>query len=94
MNEVKVFLTIFATVFVAEMGDKTQLATLLFASDDSVRPWAVFFAASLALMATTALGVLAGNFVSRHIDPHTLQLAAGVGFIAIGLWTLIGAVRQ
>jgi len=87
--ELKVLLTVFATVFVAELGDKTQLATMLFASDKDVSKWVVFAGASLALVATSALGVLAGGLVSGLITPRQLQLVAGTGFIAIGLWTLV-----
>lgn len=81
-------LTVFATVFLAELGDKTQLATLLFASDQKVNPWTVFIGASLALVLTSAIGVLAGTLLARHVNPHQLQTLAGVGFIAIGIWTL------
>jgi putative Ca2+/H+ antiporter (TMEM165/GDT1 family) len=87
--ELKVLLTVFATVFVAELGDKTQLATMLFASDKDVSKWVVFAGASLALIATSALGVLAGGLVSGLVTPRQLQLVAGTGFIAIGLWTLV-----
>jgi putative Ca2+/H+ antiporter (TMEM165/GDT1 family) len=87
--ELKVLLTVFVTVFVAELGDKTQLATLLFASDKEVSKWVVFAGASLALVATSALGVLGGALVSSWVTPRQLQTVAGVGFIAIGLWTLL-----
>ncbi len=87
--ELKVLLTVFATVFIAELGDKTQLATMLFASDKDVSKWVVFAGASLALIATSALGVLAGGLVSGLVTPRQLQLVAGTGFIAIGLWTLV-----
>ncbi len=90
MTELKLFATIFATVFVAELGDKTQLATLLFAADREVSRWLVFLGASLALVATSALGVLAGGLVARHVSPGVLHTVAGVGFVAIGLWTLLG----
>jgi putative Ca2+/H+ antiporter (TMEM165/GDT1 family) len=89
--ELKVLLAVFATVFVAELGDKTQLATMLFASDRAVSKWTVFAGASLALVATSALGVLAGGAVSSVISPRQLQLIAGAGFIVIGLWTLLRA---
>ncbi len=84
----KIFLTVFATVFVAELGDKTQLATLLFAADKEVGKWLVFIGASLALIATSAIGVLAGGLVAQYVSPRMLQIVAGIGFIAIGIWTL------
>jgi putative Ca2+/H+ antiporter (TMEM165/GDT1 family) len=89
--DLKVIVTVFATVFLAELGDKTQLATMLFAADRDVSKWAVFAGASLALVATSALGVMAGSLVSTVISPRQLQLIAGAGFIAIGLWTLLRA---
>lgn len=86
--EYKLFATIFATVFLAELGDKTQLATMLFAADKEVNKWLVFAAASLALIVASALGVLAGQWLSQHIDEKQLSTIAGIGFIAIGIWTL------
>ena len=86
--DIKVVLTVFITVFVAELGDKTQLATMLFAADKAVGKWAVFAGASLALIAASALGVLAGGFIANHIGARPLSLIAGAGFIAIGCWTL------
>lgn len=85
----KIMLTVFATVFVAELGDKTQLATMLFASDQEVSGWTVFIAASLALVLTSALGVVAGTLLSNWINPKTLGVLAGVAFIVIGMFTLI-----
>ncbi len=82
------FLSIFASVFLAELGDKTQLATLLFAAQRPV--WLVFAAAALALVASTALAVLAGSQASRLVALLPLKLIAGCGFIAIGLWTIWG----
>lgn len=87
----KVFLTIFGTVFLAELGDKTQLATVLFATREALHPLVVFFAASAALIATTAVGVLAGNFIADQIDTRILSYIAGVGFILIGAWTIWNA---
>ena len=80
---------VFATVFIAELGDKTQLATLLFAADREVNKWLVFAGASLALVATSALGVLGGALISNYVTPRTLQIIAGTGFILIGAWTLL-----
>ncbi len=86
--DAKLFLTVFGTVFLAELGDKTQLATLLFASKTGTSLVTVFIAASIALIATTAIGVLAGSVAAAYIQPKYLNYAAGIGFIAIGLWTL------
>ena len=87
----KILLTVFATVFIAELGDKTQLATMLFAADKEVSKLTVFIGASLALIASSAVGVVAGSFVSEYISPKHLQYIAGAGFIIIGVWTLIRA---
>jgi len=87
----KVFLTVFGTVFLAELGDKTQLATLVFAADKKVNLWLVFAGASLALVLASAIGVLAGGWVAGHISPKALSFAAGLAFVAIGIWTLLTA---
>jgi putative Ca2+/H+ antiporter (TMEM165/GDT1 family) len=86
-----VFLTIFASVFVAELGDKTQLATMLFAADKEVSKYTVFFAASAALIVASALGVLAGSLLAEYINEKYLHYVAGVGFIGIGVFTLYNA---
>jgi putative Ca2+/H+ antiporter (TMEM165/GDT1 family) len=87
--EYKVLLTVFASVFIAELGDKTQLATLLFAADKEVSKLTVFFGASLALIVASGIGVLAGGIISQYVSERHLQYIAGIGFIAIGIWTLI-----
>ncbi len=84
------FFLVFLTVFLAELGDKTQLATLLFAGDGARGPWLVFAAASTALVATTAIAVLVGGVAARFVDPAVLKLLAGIGFIAIGIWSMAG----
>ena len=87
----KVFLTVFGAVFIAELGDKTQLATMLFAADKEVSKYTVFFAASAALVLASAIGVLAGSLLSEFINPKHLHYIAGVGFIIIGAFTLYHA---
>jgi putative Ca2+/H+ antiporter (TMEM165/GDT1 family) len=87
----KVLATVFTSVFIAELGDKTQLATMLFASNQQTSKLAVFAGAAAALILTSALGVLAGTFISNYVSEKTLNYAAGVGFIAIGAWTLLKA---
>lgn len=87
----KVFITIFGAVFIAELGDKTQLATMLFAADKEVNKYMVFVAASAALVVASALGVLAGSLLSEFINEKYLHYIAGIGFIAIGAVTLYNA---
>ena len=84
----KLFGLVFGTVLMAELGDKTQLATLLFAADKEASKWLVFFGASGALIATSAVGVLGGSIISQYVSERTLEVVAGVGFILIGAWTL------
>lgn len=87
----KILFTVFATVFIAELGDKTQLATMLFAADREVSKWTVFIGASLALILTSAIGVLLGSVISSYLSAKHLHYIAGAGFIAIGIWTLLKA---
>lgn len=89
--DIRIMLTVFAAIFVAELGDKTQLATLLFAADKEVNKLVVFIGASLALVATSALGVIAGGAISQYVSEKSLHYIAGAGFIAIGIWTLVTA---
>lgn len=86
--ELKTFAIVFGTVFLAELGDKTQLATMLFASRPSVSLWIVFLGASAALLLSSAIAVAAGSVVSNVVDPKILSWIAGAGFVVIGLWTI------
>lgn len=87
--DLKVFTAIFTSVFIAELGDKTQLATMLFASDKEVGKGTVFLAAAAALVVASAIGVVVGATLSNFVSEKHLKLAAGIGFIAIGAWTLL-----
>ena len=89
--DLKLLLTVFGTVFLAELGDKTQIATLLFAADASAHRLTVFVGASLALILASAIGVLAGGIVSDYVDPKYLSYAAGIGFIVVGALTIAQA---
>jgi len=84
----KLFGTTFATIFLAEMGDKTQLAALSFAAGGSSR-WVVFAASALALVATSALAVLAGGAVGRVVPPIWLKRGAGALFLVLGVLFLL-----
>jgi putative Ca2+/H+ antiporter (TMEM165/GDT1 family) len=83
--------TVFLTIFIAELGDKTQLATLLFATRSSASKFTVFLSASLALILAVGIGVLAGALVADHVSDRLLRYVAGIGFLAIGIWTLLTA---
>ena len=87
----KLLSTVFTSVFIAELGDKTQLSTMLFASDKQISKITVFAGASLALVVTSAIGVLAGGVLSNYVSEKHLHYLAGIGFIAIGVWTLLKA---
>ena len=89
--EYKVLVTVFVAVFIAELGDKTQLATMLFAADKQVSKLTVFVGASMALIVASAIGVLAGSLISQFVSEKQLNYIAGIGFIGIGIWTLIKA---
>jgi len=87
----KVLLAVFSTVFIAELGDKTQLATLLLAADRQMNRVAVFLAASCALVLACLLAVLIGAQISRWVSPRVLKIVAGIGFIGLGAWILLSA---
>jgi putative Ca2+/H+ antiporter (TMEM165/GDT1 family) len=87
----KLFVTVFSTVFLAEIGDKTQLATLLYAADAKHGKWTVFLAAALALCVAAGIGVAAGEIVGKLVAPRTMQWIAGLAFIGIGCWTIARA---
>ncbi|WDI30225.1 TMEM165/GDT1 family protein [Hyphococcus flavus] len=87
------FFTVFAAVFLAELGDKTQLATVLFASDEGKSKLLVFFAAALALIASTGAAVIAGAAADRWLAALPLKLIAGAGFVIIGAFMIIEHFR-
>ena len=89
--DLKVLVVVFGTVFLAELGDKTQLATVLFASKPSVSLVTVFVGASLALILSSLIAVAAGSVISQYVDPRYLSYIAGAGFIIIGIWTILQA---
>lgn len=86
--DIKLAATVFAVVFLAELGDKTQLATLLFSAKSPESLLTVFLGASLALVLTSAIGVAAGGLVAQYVSPKLLSYIAGAGFIVIGIWTI------
>ena len=89
--DTKLLVTVFSTVFLAELGDKTQLATLVFSANSPGARWTVFAGSALGLVLASAIGVLAGDLVSRTVDTRTLTRFAGAAFVAIGIWTFARA---
>jgi putative Ca2+/H+ antiporter (TMEM165/GDT1 family) len=85
----RAYVAVFVSVFLAELGDKTQLATLLFATDGALSRAGVLAAAGAALVVSTALAVAAGSLLMAWLDPRHLRTVAAAGFIAIGLWMLV-----
>jgi putative Ca2+/H+ antiporter (TMEM165/GDT1 family) len=88
----RVFSSTFLTIFLAEMGDKTQLATLLM-SAQSHAPWIVFAGAAAALITTSLLGVLLGCWLARRLSPKTLETSAGALLLFISILLLWDVVR-
>jgi len=82
-------LTVFATVFLAELGDKTQLAILLYSTKPEVSRVGIALAASLALVTTTVVAVAIGDRLAHWVNPKFLEGAAAIGFILIGVFMLI-----
>jgi putative Ca2+/H+ antiporter (TMEM165/GDT1 family) len=81
------FASTFASIFLAELGDKTQLATLSLAAGGQSR-WIVFAGSALALVLSSAIATVAGEAVTRVVPAIWLQRGAGVVFIVLGIWTL------
>jgi len=88
--DIKAFFIIFISVLIAEMGDKTQLATFGFATNSDNSKLFVFTASALALVVASAIAVLFGGLITNYIGAKTLTFISGVLFVFIGLWTLWG----
>ena len=90
----KIFATVFISVFIAEMADKTQLVTMLFAADKEVSKWTVFLGSASALVLTSAIGVIAGAMLAQVVNVKMMSIIAGTGFVLIGIWTLYHGIYQ
>jgi len=93
MSFTTVMLSTFSTVFVAELGDKTQLATLLL-SAQSGEPWLVFVGAALALICSSLVGVLVGRWLSTILPPERLEQMAGMLMVSLGVWLGLQALQS
>lgn len=85
----KLFLSTFVAIFIAELGDKTQLATFSLAASSGKR-WTIFLGASLALVLSTLLGIAAGGLVMHNIPPEYVRMGGGLLFILIGIAMVMG----
>jgi Ca2+/H+ antiporter, TMEM165/GDT1 family len=89
---VQVLFSTFAMIFLAELGDKTQISTFAFASE-SHSPLSVFLGAALALVCSSFLGVVLGGLVGRFVPEKIMKFVAAVVFLGFGVWTLVEAIR-
>ncbi len=87
------FFTVFLSVFLAELGDKTRLATALFAADGDGPKWLVFLASSAVLVASAGIATIAGSMARDFVGGPMLRLVAGAGLIVIGVLILWGALK-
>jgi Ca2+/H+ antiporter, TMEM165/GDT1 family len=88
----RIFFVTFGTVFLAELGDKTQLATLMF-STQTKSPIIVFAGAAAALVLSSFIAVAAGQFADKYIPTRVIQTIAGVSFVAIGFWVIYSVFK-
>jgi putative Ca2+/H+ antiporter (TMEM165/GDT1 family) len=84
----KIFIATFSTIFIAEIGDKTQFAAIA-ASAQTDSTWSVLMATVLALALAGAIGVLLGSVLSNYIDPHKMRYFSAAAFIGMGIWIAI-----
>jgi putative Ca2+/H+ antiporter (TMEM165/GDT1 family) len=91
-EELGIFASTFITILLAELGDKTQVTTLLL-SAQSHAPWIVFAGAGSALVATSLLGVLVGRWLAQRVQPRTLEVAAGGLLLLLAALLVMDVVR-
>jgi Ca2+/H+ antiporter, TMEM165/GDT1 family len=92
MFNFQIFLSAFSMIFLAELGDKTQISTFAFASG-SKSPLSVFLGAALALVCTTFIGVVVGGALGKFVPERVMKFAAAAVFLGFGVWTLVEAIR-
>ena len=90
--DLKLLMTTFGMVFLAELGDKTQIATFCFSAECDSR-LSVFLGSAGALVLSSLIAVMLGGWVSRLIPPAAIKMGAGIFFLVVGAWTIYGAMR-
>lgn len=91
--DIKLILTTFGMVFLAELGDKTQLATFCLSAECNSK-LSVFLGSAGALVLSSFMAVLFGEAISRVIPPVFIKIGAGIFFVIVGVWTLYSAIRN
>jgi len=86
--KLELFTATFITIFLAELGDKTQFAAMA-AAAQSKSTMTILIATLMALGFAATIGVLAGSFLGSYVDPQTMKYVSGGCFIAMGIWTLL-----
>ncbi len=86
----KMFFMLFGAVFLAELGDKTQIVTFLFASNNGANKLTVFLGAALALISTLAIAVIFGDYLSKFLSPQLIETINGIAFIILGVFMVSG----
>ncbi|MBW1889157.1 MAG: TMEM165/GDT1 family protein [Deltaproteobacteria bacterium] len=93
MIDYHIFMTTFGMVFLAELGDKTQLATFCLAADCDPK-LSVFLGAAIALVLSTLIAVVFGSLLSKYLPEHYIKIAAGIFFVIVGVWMLFNATKS
>lgn len=88
---IKIIFSTFFLVFLAELGDKTQLTTMLLSTQSQSKA-AVFIGASIALIFSSLLGIIVGSTINKYISAHLLQITSGIAFIIIGILLLFNKI--
>jgi len=91
--DIKFMMTTFGLVFLAELGDKTQLATFCLSADCESSKWSVFIGSASALVVASLIAVLLGDTLSRMVPPLYIRIGAGVFFLVVGVWMLATSTR-
>ena len=92
MIDYQILMTTFGMVFLAELGDKTQLATFCLAADCDPE-LSVFIGAGAALLLSTLIAVVFGSVLSKYLPEHYVKIAAGIFFVVVGIWMLFNATK-